>query len=242
MSSQAALGKRRAPGLRPPPPARSSDFIAASGEETNKSLAFKLRGLEFDAFSLLLRLAGCHGDGLSHGHESRTESRNQNSRWTHERDSWHLLPAHPPEKSEPSIVIQEAWGVNHHIEEVCRRFRQRRLLAIAPELFHGEGPGVVFPYGDFAEDHAGLFEAHNAGIRTDIGATIEYLGDSPEDRIPSDRRHRLLRGRARHDDFGDVASDRNGDFILRRRPGLLAAGNGALSGDSGFLRRSNARC
>lgn len=81
----------------------------------------------------------------------------------------------PTGKFQAVIVIQEAWGVNHHIEEICRRLAAEGYLAIAPELFHREGPGVVFPYGDFAKIMPTFSKLNNAGIRTDIGATIEYL-------------------------------------------------------------------
>jgi carboxymethylenebutenolidase len=37
------------------------------------------------------------------------------------------------------IVIQEAWGVNDHIEDVTRRFAQAGYVAFAPDLFAREG-------------------------------------------------------------------------------------------------------
>lgn len=81
----------------------------------------------------------------------------------------------PTGKIRALVVIQEAWGVNHHIEEVCRRFAKEGYVAIAPELFHREGPGVSFPYGDFQKIMPVFSKLSNAGIRTDIGATIDYL-------------------------------------------------------------------
>lgn len=48
------------------------------------------------------------------------------------------------------IVVQEAFGVNEHIEDVCRRFAAEGYHAVAPHLFHRTGGGTV-PYGSFAD-------------------------------------------------------------------------------------------
>ncbi|UOF92573.1 dienelactone hydrolase family protein [Fodinisporobacter ferrooxydans] len=51
----------------------------------------------------------------------------------------HTLPA--------IIVIQEIWGVDHHIQDVTKRFAQAGYLAIAPDLFAegGERPDALQP-------------------------------------------------------------------------------------------------
>jgi carboxymethylenebutenolidase len=45
------------------------------------------------------------------------------------------------------IVIQEAWGVNGHIEDLTRRFASAGYAAIAPDLFSidGERPAALTP-------------------------------------------------------------------------------------------------
>ncbi|MDA8040545.1 MAG: dienelactone hydrolase family protein [Actinomycetota bacterium] len=43
------------------------------------------------------------------------------------------------------VVIQEAFGVNSHIEDVTRRFAREGYLAVAPHLFHRTGGGTI-PY------------------------------------------------------------------------------------------------
>ena len=48
------------------------------------------------------------------------------------------------------IVIQEAFGVNDHIEDVTRRFADAGYHAVAPDLFHRAGGGTA-PYDDFAK-------------------------------------------------------------------------------------------
>ncbi len=35
------------------------------------------------------------------------------------------------------IVVQEWWGLDEHIKDVCRRFASERFVALAPDLYHG---------------------------------------------------------------------------------------------------------
>ncbi|MGQ0823695.1 MAG: dienelactone hydrolase family protein [Actinomycetota bacterium] len=46
------------------------------------------------------------------------------------------------------VVIQEAFGLNGHIEDVTRRFAAAGYYSVAPDLFHRAGGGVA-EYGDF---------------------------------------------------------------------------------------------
>jgi carboxymethylenebutenolidase len=72
------------------------------------------------------------------------------------------------------VVIQEAFGVNDHIEDVTRRLADAGYHAIAPALFHRAGGGTA-PYDDF-EKVFPLFEGlTDAGIVTDVEATVEHL-------------------------------------------------------------------
>lgn len=48
------------------------------------------------------------------------------------------------------LVLQEAFGVNRHIRNVCERFAAEGYVAIAPELFHRTAPpGFEGSYTDF---------------------------------------------------------------------------------------------
>ena len=47
------------------------------------------------------------------------------------------------------VVVQEAFGVNPHIEDVTRRAAAAGYHAVAPEFFHRSGPGAVVEYGKF---------------------------------------------------------------------------------------------
>lgn len=74
------------------------------------------------------------------------------------------------------IVIQEAFGVNHHIEDVTRRVADAGYHAVAPALFHRAGGGTA-PYGEF-DKVLPLYEGlTDEGILVDVGAAIEHLHD-----------------------------------------------------------------
>ena len=47
--------------------------------------------------------------------------------------------ASPKQGSGPGvIVIQEWWGLVHHIKDLCDRFAQEGFVALAPDLYHGK--------------------------------------------------------------------------------------------------------
>ena len=72
------------------------------------------------------------------------------------------------------IVVQEAFGVNDHIEDVTRRFASAGYHAMAPHLFHRAGGGTA-PYGDF-EKVMPLFKGlTDDGVLSDIDATTAEL-------------------------------------------------------------------
>jgi carboxymethylenebutenolidase len=72
------------------------------------------------------------------------------------------------------IVIQEAFGVNDHIEDVARRFASEGYHAVAPAIFHRAGGGTA-PYDDFSKVMP-LFEGlTDDGVLMDVDATIDYL-------------------------------------------------------------------
>ncbi|MGE5277769.1 MAG: dienelactone hydrolase family protein [Acidobacteriota bacterium] len=89
--------------------------------------------------------------------------------------------AQPPGRDAcPGVVVaQEAFGVNEHIRDVCRRLAAEGYVALAPELYHRAGPGTVFEYGDFAAVRPVLAELTNDGIETDLKAAIAFLRRQP---------------------------------------------------------------
>ena len=81
------------------------------------------------------------------------------------------------------VVVQEAFGVNDHIQDVTRRFAAERWHAVAPHLFHRAGGGTA-PYGDFSKVLP-LFEGlDDDALLTDVDAALGVLADRG---IPADR-------------------------------------------------------
>ena len=72
------------------------------------------------------------------------------------------------------IVIQEAFGVNEHIEDVTRRLAKERYLAVAPHLFHRSGDGTI-AYDDMANVMPHMMALSREGLESDVDATIAHL-------------------------------------------------------------------
>lgn len=72
------------------------------------------------------------------------------------------------------IVIQEAFGVNDHIEDVTRRFAAAGYRAVAPHLFHRTGdPGLE--YGKFEKVMPHMQALSQQGLLDDLDATLGHL-------------------------------------------------------------------
>jgi carboxymethylenebutenolidase len=85
-----------------------------------------------------------------------------------------LYEARPDDARGAVIVIQEAFGVNDHIEDVTRRAADAGYHAVAPHLFHRAGGGTA-PYDDFAKVIPLYEKLDDDGILTDLDATGEHL-------------------------------------------------------------------
>ncbi|MHB8619466.1 MAG: dienelactone hydrolase family protein [Chloroflexota bacterium] len=83
------------------------------------------------------------------------------------------------------IVIQEAFGVNGHIQDVAQRFADQGYYAVAPELFHRFEVKDV-PYGEYRTAMGMLGQMDDARIMNDVNAALSYL------RGQSDVRHDRL--------------------------------------------------
>lgn len=71
------------------------------------------------------------------------------------------------------IVIQEAFGVNRHIQKVCDRYAAEGYVAIAPALFHREHPNPQLGYGD--EDAPARTRYMGALLDDDIVEDIDQV-------------------------------------------------------------------
>ncbi len=73
------------------------------------------------------------------------------------------------------IVAHEAFGVNDHIRGVCRRLAGEGYVALAPELFHREGRGVVVRYDDVPAAMGHVRALTNPGLERDLAAALAHL-------------------------------------------------------------------
>ena len=73
------------------------------------------------------------------------------------------------------VVLQEAFGVTPHIEDVCQRFADAGWLAVAPHLFHRTGDPVL-PTDDFSQVMPHFRGLTVDGILADVDAALDYLG------------------------------------------------------------------
>ncbi len=91
--------------------------------------------------------------------------------------------AKPAQGSGPGLlVIQEIFGVNQHIRDVCDRYAEEGYVAMAPDIFWRMEPGVELGQTDQdmakAFDFYGRFDVEK-GI-SDIAQTIKVLRGLPE--------------------------------------------------------------
>lgn len=74
------------------------------------------------------------------------------------------------------IVVQEAFGVNAHIQDVCRRVAAEGYLAVAPHLFYRTGdPDLA--YDDFPAVGPQMQALSRGNIEDDLDATLGWLDD-----------------------------------------------------------------
>jgi carboxymethylenebutenolidase len=78
------------------------------------------------------------------------------------------------------VVIQEAFGVNRHIEDVTRRLAGAGYHAVAPALFHRAGGGTIDDYDhvDFNELLALFAGVTDDAVLTDVDAALGVVRDA----------------------------------------------------------------
>ena len=80
------------------------------------------------------------------------------------------------------IVIQEIFGVNHHIRDITRRFAQQGYVAIAPAIYQRQAPGFEAGYSKEDVKIGRLYKNQTkaAELLGDIQATIDFLYGLPQ--------------------------------------------------------------
>jgi len=78
------------------------------------------------------------------------------------------------------ILLQEAFGVNHHIRSVADRLAAAGHAVIAPELFHRTAtPGQEFAYSDFGSAMPHYNAINNEDLTFDLHASYAWLQNQP---------------------------------------------------------------
>jgi len=72
------------------------------------------------------------------------------------------------------VVLQEAFGVNDHIQDICRRFAAEGYLAVAPHLFHRTGDPVI-DYEDMQEVIGQIMALRADDMEADLDVTFAHL-------------------------------------------------------------------
>jgi carboxymethylenebutenolidase len=86
------------------------------------------------------------------------------------------FPQHKTSSLHAIILLQEAFGVNHHIRNVADRFAATGYAVIAPELFHRTAPvGFEGDYNDFPSVASHMQALNNDGLTADLSACYQWL-------------------------------------------------------------------
>ena len=75
------------------------------------------------------------------------------------------------------VVLQEAFGVNDHIQDLCRRFSDEGYAAAAPHLFHRSGDPIL-GYEDMQAVIPFVMQLTVSELEADLEATFEHLAGS----------------------------------------------------------------
>jgi len=72
------------------------------------------------------------------------------------------------------VVLQEAFGVTEHMEDVCQRLADAGWLAVAPHLYHRTGDPIL-PYDDYSQIMPHAAELSPEGVLADVDAALAFI-------------------------------------------------------------------
>lgn len=81
------------------------------------------------------------------------------------------------------ILMQEVFGVNDHIQDVCQRFAAMGFVVVAPDVYHRFGDWLKFSYEQVVEARPLLGALTEEMVVGDIAAALDFLA-SQEDVDP----------------------------------------------------------
>jgi carboxymethylenebutenolidase len=88
----------------------------------------------------------------------------------------------PPDAKRGLVVIQEIFGMNHHMRAVCARLAAAGWQVVAPALFDRIGKGIELGYTaeDVAKGRELRSKVPEAGTMADVEAAAAALGAMPK--------------------------------------------------------------
>jgi carboxymethylenebutenolidase len=90
--------------------------------------------------------------------------------------SYLALPENNEKPTRGIILIQEAFGVNSHIQDLARRYAKEGFAVIAPEVFHRTAPvGFTCGYTEFDKALVHFTAVTPETLIADSKACFEYL-------------------------------------------------------------------
>lgn len=85
-------------------------------------------------------------------------------------------PQEEPLVKRPALLlIQEAFGVNHHIRDVCQRFARQGYVVVSPDLYYRNGHWLTFSYENFEAIRPVMQTVTEPLVMGDISATLDYI-------------------------------------------------------------------
>src|SRR3954454_4232722 len=95
-----------------------------------------------------------------------------------EMDAYIALPGE--DRSYPGIILlQEAFGVNHHIRNIAERLCNEGYVVIAPDLFHRTAKRIEVAYTDFSSVMPHIQALTKEGLTHDVRAAYNWLQQHP---------------------------------------------------------------
>ncbi len=73
------------------------------------------------------------------------------------------------------IVFMEAFGVNPHIVDVTNRFAQEGYVAVSPDMYYRNGPGIVVGYGEIPKIMPLMTGMNDVQSNADFRVVIDFI-------------------------------------------------------------------
>ena len=73
------------------------------------------------------------------------------------------------------IVFMEAFGVNPHIEDVTNRFAQEGYVAVSPDMYYRNGPGIVVGYEEIPKIMPLMQGMNDVQTNADFRVVIDFI-------------------------------------------------------------------